>query len=274
MLFASSANDFALLFVSLELITVTFYVLTSFQRARVTSLEAGVKYLIIGALSTAFTVYGIALVYGISHTLNFGLLSGVAAQFGDNKIFLFGLALERAQVLVVLEYKELGGLVCPRERVPPALDKRDCGRQRRPPAVDLGEVLARPRRHVARDVAGAAPLEIQRVRAGEGLQIGQRCGIRRHVPVSGQARERDAVGAVRDGPLQRLQRRQIEREEPVVVEPDTAAGRRSWRAHRMVTIAQSISTMTPTRPQVPKKPAKSLQAGLRISQFRPRKSLS
>ena len=40
----------------------------------VTSLEAGVKYLIIGALSTAFTVFGIALVYGISHTLNFGQL--------------------------------------------------------------------------------------------------------------------------------------------------------------------------------------------------------
>ena len=59
MLFAASANDFALLFVSLELITVTFYVLASFQRARVASLEAGVKYLILGALSTAFTVFGI-----------------------------------------------------------------------------------------------------------------------------------------------------------------------------------------------------------------------
>src|SRR2546426_355526 len=41
MLFASSANDFSLLFVSLELITVTFYVLTSFQRAQLASLEAG-----------------------------------------------------------------------------------------------------------------------------------------------------------------------------------------------------------------------------------------
>jgi NADH-quinone oxidoreductase subunit N len=101
MLFASSANDFALLFVSLELITVTFYVLTSFQRARITSLEAGVKYLIIGALSTSFTVFGIALVYGISHTLNFGALGGVAAQFGSNKIFLFGLVL----VLVGLGFK-------------------------------------------------------------------------------------------------------------------------------------------------------------------------
>jgi NADH-quinone oxidoreductase subunit N len=101
MLFASSANDFALLFVSMELITVTFYVLTSFQRARVTSLEAGVKYLIIGALSTAFTVFGIALVYGISHTLNFGQLSSVAAQFGGNPIFLFGLVF----VLVGLGFK-------------------------------------------------------------------------------------------------------------------------------------------------------------------------
>src|SRR6516162_4209500 len=79
MLFAASANDFSLLFVSLELITVTFYVLTSFQRSQLTSLEAGVKYLIIGALSTAFTVFGIALVSGISGKLNFADISAVAA---------------------------------------------------------------------------------------------------------------------------------------------------------------------------------------------------
>jgi NADH-quinone oxidoreductase subunit N len=91
MLFASSANNFALLFVSLELITVSFYVLTSFQRGRVRSLEAGVKYLIIGALSTSFTVLGIALVWGTSGKFNFAELSGVAAQMGGNKLFLFGL---------------------------------------------------------------------------------------------------------------------------------------------------------------------------------------
>jgi NADH-quinone oxidoreductase subunit N len=44
MLFAASANDLVLLFVSLELITVTFFVLNSFQRTRLASLEAGVKY--------------------------------------------------------------------------------------------------------------------------------------------------------------------------------------------------------------------------------------
>jgi NADH-quinone oxidoreductase subunit N len=101
MLFASSANDFSLLFVSLELITVTFYVLTSFQRTRVTSLEAGVKYLIIGALSTSFTVFGIALVYGVSGKLNFEELSAVAAQYGGSPIFLFGLLL----VMVGLGFK-------------------------------------------------------------------------------------------------------------------------------------------------------------------------
>ena len=101
MLFAASANDFSLLFVSLELITVTFYVLTSFQRARVRSLEAGVKYLIIGALSTAFTVFGIALVSGISGKLNFDELSAVSAQYAGNKVFLIGLLL----ILVGLGFK-------------------------------------------------------------------------------------------------------------------------------------------------------------------------
>src|SRR5205807_8191280 len=82
MLFAASANDFALLFVSLELITITFYILTSFQRTRLASLEAGVKYLIIGALSTGFTVFGIALVYAVSGKLNFGDVAAASAELG------------------------------------------------------------------------------------------------------------------------------------------------------------------------------------------------
>ena len=90
MLFAASANDFAMLFVSIELITITFYVLTSFQRGRLVSLEAGVKYLILGALSSAFLVFGIALVWGTTGKLNFNDLAQVSGQFLDNKIFLIG----------------------------------------------------------------------------------------------------------------------------------------------------------------------------------------
>src|SRR5208282_2884129 len=101
MLFAASANDFAMLFVSIELITITFYVLTSFQRGRLISLEAGVKYLILGALSSAFLVFGIALVWGTTGKLNFNELASVASQFAGNKIFLLGMLF----VLVGLGFK-------------------------------------------------------------------------------------------------------------------------------------------------------------------------
>ena len=90
MLFAASANDFAMLFVSIELITITFYVLVSFQRSKIASLEAGVKYLILGALSSSFLVFGIALIWGTTGKLNFTDLAAVAAQFEANKLFLLG----------------------------------------------------------------------------------------------------------------------------------------------------------------------------------------
>ncbi len=91
MLFAASANDLAMLFVSIELITVTFYVLTSFTRGKVASLEAGVKYLILGALASAFMVFGIALVWGTTGKFNFSELAMVSSRFVDNKVFLIGL---------------------------------------------------------------------------------------------------------------------------------------------------------------------------------------
>jgi NADH-quinone oxidoreductase subunit N len=90
MLFAASSNDFAMLFVSIELITVTFYVLVSYQRRKLSSLEAGVKYLIIGALSSAFMVFGIALIWGTTGQMNFTELAAVVPQYLTNKIFLAG----------------------------------------------------------------------------------------------------------------------------------------------------------------------------------------
>ncbi|HTL72536.1 MAG TPA: NADH-quinone oxidoreductase subunit N [bacterium] len=101
MLFAASSNDFAMLFVSIELITITFYVLVSFQRSKVAALEAGVKYLILGALSSSFMVFGIALIWGTTGKLNFTELAAVAPQFLDSKIFLLGVLL----VLVGLGFK-------------------------------------------------------------------------------------------------------------------------------------------------------------------------
>jgi NADH-quinone oxidoreductase subunit N len=101
MLFAASSNDFTMLFVSIELITITFYVLVSFQRSKLQSLEAGVKYLILGALSSAFMVFGIALIWGTTGELNFSRLAAVAPQFETSRIFLLGVLL----VLVGLGFK-------------------------------------------------------------------------------------------------------------------------------------------------------------------------
>ncbi|MCC6356895.1 MAG: NADH-quinone oxidoreductase subunit N [Verrucomicrobiae bacterium] len=72
----ASAGDFAVLFVSLETLTITSYILVSMERDRGTSLEAGVKYLVMGGLSAAFLVYGIALLYGSCGTLRFDEMAG------------------------------------------------------------------------------------------------------------------------------------------------------------------------------------------------------
>ncbi len=59
LMYMASAIDFIFIFVSLELVTISFYVLVSFTRRNPATLEAGVKYLVLSALSTAFFVYGI-----------------------------------------------------------------------------------------------------------------------------------------------------------------------------------------------------------------------
>ena len=70
----ASANDFMLLFVALELVTISFYILVGYQRRNVTALEAGVKYLILGALSSAFLVMGVAYIFGLTGHTRFDLI--------------------------------------------------------------------------------------------------------------------------------------------------------------------------------------------------------
>jgi NADH-quinone oxidoreductase subunit N len=85
MLVLASVNDFILLFVALELMTITFYVLASYLRRQIASLEAGTKYLILGALSSGFTVYGIAYVFGTTGTTNFDKLSSQLSAFSGQQ---------------------------------------------------------------------------------------------------------------------------------------------------------------------------------------------
>ncbi len=103
MMWMSSAIDFILIFVSLELVTISFYVLVSYMRRNAASLEAGVKYLILSALSTAFFVYGITWIYGTTHETNLVAIQKVlpAVPVSDQSGLLFGALL----VLVGLGFK-------------------------------------------------------------------------------------------------------------------------------------------------------------------------
>lgn len=79
LMWMASATDLTSIFVSLELVTVSFYVMTAFMRRNVGSLEAGVKYLILGALSTGFLVYGFTWLYGITGKTNLDAIKAVLA---------------------------------------------------------------------------------------------------------------------------------------------------------------------------------------------------
>jgi len=81
-----SANDLITLYVGLELQNLALYVVASFNRDSVRSTEAGLKYFVLGALSSGMLLYGASLVYGFAGTTAFAdlakLLAGGAASTG------------------------------------------------------------------------------------------------------------------------------------------------------------------------------------------------
>lgn len=97
MMFMASANDLILIFVALELLSIPLYVMSAFRPNDVKSEESGIKYFILGAFSSAFFVYGAALIYGATGTTS---LPEIAARVTtitslDNSVFymLVGTAL-------------------------------------------------------------------------------------------------------------------------------------------------------------------------------------
>ena len=102
LMYLVSAIDLVFIFVSLELVAVSFYVLVSFTRRNPLTLEAGVKYLVLSALSTAFLVYGIAWIFGATGQTNLYRLTAALANGGtESGATLLGMVF----VLVALGFK-------------------------------------------------------------------------------------------------------------------------------------------------------------------------
>jgi NADH-quinone oxidoreductase subunit N len=94
----ATSNDLITIFLGLELLSLSLYVLSAFNRAKPVSGEAGMKYLLLGGFASAFLLYGIALTFGATGTTN---LSAIAAFFSQHKIVGNALPLIGLGLLIV-----------------------------------------------------------------------------------------------------------------------------------------------------------------------------
>jgi NADH-quinone oxidoreductase subunit N len=86
MLMLISANDLIALYLGLELLSLASYVIAAFDRDNVRSTEAGLKYFVLGALSSGMLLYGASLIYGFTGTVSFPAIA--AAVQGEAGIGL------------------------------------------------------------------------------------------------------------------------------------------------------------------------------------------
>jgi NADH-quinone oxidoreductase subunit N len=95
MLMFPAANDLLTMFVALEVLSLPLYLLCGLaRRRRLLSQEAAMKYFLLGAFSSGFFVYGIALVYGYAGSMGFAeIAEAVVSQSGSEGLLLGGIAL-------------------------------------------------------------------------------------------------------------------------------------------------------------------------------------
>ena len=102
----SSANDLVVLFLGLEILSIALYVMAASHRKRIESQEAGLKYFVLGGFSSAFFLYGVALVYGGAGSTNFDKIvaafdATIQLDRSNDALVLAGVAL----LLVGLSFK-------------------------------------------------------------------------------------------------------------------------------------------------------------------------
>jgi NADH-quinone oxidoreductase subunit N len=85
------ANHFVLFFLGIETLSISLYVLIAFQRSKSNSIEAGIKYLILASVSSAFLLFGMALIYTAFGTMQFGAIVAILVASGQlSPLFLSG----------------------------------------------------------------------------------------------------------------------------------------------------------------------------------------
>ncbi|MBT5073643.1 MAG: NADH-quinone oxidoreductase subunit NuoN [Kordiimonadaceae bacterium] len=81
-----SANDLMSLYMGIELQSLSLYVLAAFKRDSERSTEAGLKYFVLGALSSGILLYGCSLIYGFIGSTNFSSIATAVSNFGEGEM--------------------------------------------------------------------------------------------------------------------------------------------------------------------------------------------
>lgn len=95
------SRHFISLFIGLELLSVSLYALIAYLRNRNNAIEAGVKYLVLAALSSAFLLFGMALIYMETGTMEFTAIGNAIEKSGTSVLFLMGIGL----IVVAIGFK-------------------------------------------------------------------------------------------------------------------------------------------------------------------------
>ncbi|MCX7797494.1 MAG: NADH-quinone oxidoreductase subunit N [Melioribacter sp.] len=93
MMIMAAASDIIMIFLGLELMSISFYVLAGINRKKLSANEASMKYFLLGAFATGFIVYGIALIYGSATTTNISYIVSNFSSLIHNVIFVTGFIL-------------------------------------------------------------------------------------------------------------------------------------------------------------------------------------
>src|SRR6266404_6164801 len=88
MMFLGSGYDLISLYISLELMALTFYVLVAFTKREKRSNEAAMKYFLLGAFSSGILLYGMSVVYGVTGSTNLGEIGRNLNSTGDLRPFV------------------------------------------------------------------------------------------------------------------------------------------------------------------------------------------
>src|SRR5216110_378060 len=93
MMLLASAGDLLVVFLGIELMSLSLYVLAGLFKMRLASGEASMKYFLLGAFATGFLLYGIALIYGATGSTNFDRIAAAAAARPRDTLVTIGLGL-------------------------------------------------------------------------------------------------------------------------------------------------------------------------------------